>query len=66
MFLYDEPDVHFNDDWSREFVRFVYAMCSMDGTSGNEFLVATHSDLIFAGYAVRSICLKILQVPGQK
>ena len=46
LFLYDEPDVHFNDDWSRDFVRFVYAMCSMDGTSGNEFLVATHSDLI--------------------
>lgn len=46
LFLYDEPDVHFNDDWSRDFVRFVYAMCSMDGESGNEFLVATHSDLI--------------------
>ena len=26
--------------------RFVYAMCSMDGKSGNEFLIATHSDLI--------------------
>lgn len=46
LFLYDEPDVHFNDDWSRDFVRFVYSMCSMDGKSGNEFLVATHSDLI--------------------
>ena len=53
LFLYDEPDVHFNDDWSRDFVRFVYAMCSMDGTSGNEFLVATHSDLILAD-AMRS------------
>lgn len=46
LFLYDEPDVHFNDEWSRDFVRFVYAMCSMDGKSGNEFLIATHSDLI--------------------
>lgn len=46
LFLYDEPDVHFNDDWSWDFVRFVYSMCSMDGKSGNEFLVATHSDLI--------------------
>lgn len=46
LFLYDEPDVHFNDDWSRDFVHFVYSMCSMDGKSGNEFLVATHSDLI--------------------
>lgn len=53
LFLYDEPDVHFNDDWSRDFVRFVYAMCSMDGTSGNEFLVATHSDLILTD-AMRS------------
>lgn len=53
LFLYDEPDVHFNDDWSRDFVHFVYAMCSMDGTSGNEFLVATHSDLILTD-AMRS------------
>ena len=42
-----------NDDWSRDFVRFVYAMCSMDGASGNEFLVATHSDLILTD-AMRS------------
>ncbi len=53
LFLYDEPDVHFNDDWSRDFVRFVYSMCSMDGKSGNEFLVATHSDLILTD-AMRS------------
>ena len=45
--------MHFNDDWGLDFVRFVYAMCSMDGTSGNEFLVATHSDLILTD-AMRS------------
>ena len=27
-----KPDVHFNDEWSREFLsKPVYAMCSMDG-----------------------------------
>ena len=65
LFLYDEPDVHFNDDWSRDFVRFVYAMCSMDGTSGNEFLVATHSDLILTD-AMRSQILLFENPTGSR
>lgn len=43
LFLYDEPDVHFNDDWNREFIQFLYQLS--EGLH-HEFLIATHSTLI--------------------
>ncbi len=43
LFLLDEPDVHFNDEWNRDFIRILYQLCA--GVE-HEFLIATHSTLI--------------------
>lgn len=43
LFLYDEPDVHFNDDWNRDFIKVLY---DLSHRTWNEFLIATHSTLI--------------------
>ena len=26
LFLYDEPDVHFNDDWNKDFMKILYEL----------------------------------------
>lgn len=43
LFLYDEPDVHFNDDWNQDFIKLLYQLSA--GTH-HEFLIATHSTLL--------------------
>ena len=43
LFLYDEPDVHFNDDWNRSFIKLLY---QLGEKKHHQFLVATHSTLI--------------------
>lgn len=43
LFLYDEPDVHFNDDWNKDFIKIIYELSQ---ETRNEFLIATHSTLI--------------------
>lgn len=43
LFLYDEPDVHFNDDWNRSFIQLLY---QLGEKRQHQFLVATHSTLI--------------------
>jgi len=43
LFLFDEPDVHFNDDWNKDFVDLLYKMST--GTS-HQFIIATHSSLL--------------------
>lgn len=43
LFLLDEPDVHFNDDWTMEFINYIYKLSS--GTH-HAFLIATHATLI--------------------
>ncbi|MDY3919105.1 MAG: AAA family ATPase [Candidatus Limivivens sp.] len=43
LFLYDEPDVHFNDDWNKDFIKMIYEL-SQD--THHEFVIATHSTLI--------------------
>lgn len=43
LFLFDEPDVHFNDDWNRDFVKVIYELSE---GMGHGFVVATHSTLI--------------------
>jgi len=43
LFLLDEPDVHFNDDWNKEFVHMLY---EMSGETPHQFIIATHSPLL--------------------
>ncbi|MCM1386381.1 MAG: AAA family ATPase [Bacillus sp. (in: Bacteria)] len=43
LFLYDEPDVHFNDDWNRDFIHIIY---ELNENTKNAFLIATHSTLL--------------------
>lgn len=43
LFLYDEPDVHFNDDWNKDFIKMIY---ELSRGAHHEFLIATHSTLI--------------------
>lgn len=43
LFLYDEPDIHFNDDWNNSFIKILYALGEQ---VNHEFLIATHSTLI--------------------
>nr|WP_302591459.1 AAA family ATPase [uncultured Marvinbryantia sp.] len=43
LFLFDEPDVHFNDEWNRDFIGLLYQL-SKD--THHEFIIATHSTLI--------------------
>lgn len=43
LFLFDEPDVHFNDDWNRDFIHILYKLCV---EVEHQFLIATHSTLI--------------------
>lgn len=43
LFLFDEPDVHFNDDWNRDFINTLYKLC---GGAQHQFLIATHSALV--------------------
>ena len=43
LFLYDEPDVHFNDDWNKDFIKMIY---ELSRGAQHEFLIATHSTLI--------------------
>ena len=43
LFLLDEPDVHFNDDWNVNFVSLVYKLCA---NYKHALIVATHSTLI--------------------
>jgi len=43
LFLFDEPDVHFNDSWNKDFISMVN---KMGKDTLNEFIIATHSTLI--------------------
>lgn len=43
LFLYDEPDVHFNDDWNKDFIKTLY---ELNCHTWHQFLIATHSALI--------------------
>lgn len=43
LFLYDEPDVHFNDDWNKDFIKAIY---QLRGETQHAFFIATHSTLI--------------------
>lgn len=43
LFLYDEPDVHFNDDWNCSFMKLLYQLSQK---KHHQFLVATHSTQI--------------------
>lgn len=43
LFLFDEPDVHFNDDWNMNFVKTIY---KLSRNTCHGFFVATHSTLI--------------------
>ncbi|NBK91794.1 hypothetical protein D5278_07345 [bacterium 1XD21-13] len=54
LFLFDEPDVHFNDDWNRDFVKVIYELS--EGT-GHGFVVATHSTLILTDAEYEQITL---------
>lgn len=54
LFLYDEPDVHFNDDWNRDFIHIIYEL-SKD--TQNEFLIATHSTLLLTDAMYEQITL---------
>lgn len=47
LFLFDEPDIHFNDDWNRHFMASLRRLTrSADGPNRQEFLIATHSILL--------------------
>lgn len=54
LFLYDEPDVHFNDDWNRDFINIIY---ELNKDTQNEFLIATHSTLILTDAKYEQITL---------
>ena len=60
LFLYDEPDVHFNDDWNRDFIQCLYEIC---GERGHEFLIATHSTLMLTDAMYEQVYL-LENLPG--
>lgn len=47
VFLLDEPDIHFNDEWNMHFMSVLRKLSSL-GQSGfsHEFMIATHSTLL--------------------
>ena len=54
LFLLDEPDVHFNDEWNTQFISLLH-----DYGSGlyHEFLIATHSTLVLTDARREQTCL---------
>ena len=47
LFLFDEPDVHLNENWNVDFVLFLKELSGgTDGDLHHEFLVSTHSSLL--------------------
>lgn len=47
LFLFDEPDVHFNNEWNMDFIKTL-RQCSetREGNLHHEFVIATHSTLL--------------------
>jgi len=47
LFLFDEPDVHFNNEWNMDFIKTL-RQCSetQGGNLQHEFVIATHSTLL--------------------
>ncbi|MGF9697171.1 AAA family ATPase [Paenibacillus sp. MABNR03] len=47
LFLFDEPDIHLNESWNEQFVELLHQLSvTPEGTTHNEFLIATHSTLL--------------------
>ncbi|CAG7658923.1 AAA family ATPase [Paenibacillus allorhizosphaerae] len=47
LFLFDEPDIHLNESWNEQFVELLHQLSvTSDGTTCNEFIMATHSTLL--------------------
>lgn len=47
LFLFDEPDVHLNENWTVDFVKLIQEFSRIQGFNmHHEFIVATHSSLI--------------------
>ena len=61
LFLYDEPDVHFNDDWNKDFMKILYELSK---NTHHQFLIATHSTLLLTDARQEQLML-IHQVPGE-
>lgn len=52
IFIIDEPELSLHVDWQRQLFRIL-----MDQTSGNQFVIATHSPFIYAKYPDKEISL---------
>ena len=61
LFLYDEPDVHFNDDWNKDFMKILYELSK---NTYHQFLIATHSTLLLTDARHEQLTL-VRQVPGK-
>ena len=59
LFLYDEPDVHFNDDWNKDFMKILYELSK---NTHHQFLIATHWTLLVTDARQEQLML-IHQVP---
>ncbi|NGM83947.1 AAA family ATPase [Paenibacillus sp. 7124] len=47
LFLFDEPDIHLNESWNEQFVELLHQLSvTPDGTTRDEFIIATHSTLL--------------------
>ncbi len=47
LFLFDEPDVHLNENWTVDFVKLIQEFSRIQGFNmHHEFIIATHSSLI--------------------
>lgn len=47
LFLFDEPDVHLNENWTVDFIKLIQEFSKIQGFyMHHEFIIATHSSLI--------------------
>lgn len=61
LFLYDEPDVHFNDDWNKDFMKILYELSK---NTKHQFLIATHSTLLLTDARYEQVHV-FQQIPGE-
>lgn len=49
LFLFDEPDTYLHPKWQRQFISEIEKTINIGGTTGNNYVIATHSPNIVSG-----------------